>query len=177
MHGFKCLCSIVKQPWIINQGRDIRGTLREETYVARGFQPRIWSFTCPLEILKENLAKCWISPPSNSQWFIFHLQKISADVYSHGKWWVDNIKSFRWSVSASYCTDRRHQRVQTSLILAFKIMGDSSRSSRALLQGCLATRELHVFSTYSFLALFDMNWIFVLRCTRTKASCWYVFFF
>lgn len=78
---------------------------------------------------------------------------------------MDNIKSFQWSVSATHRTDRWHQQVQTSLILAFKIMGDISRSSRALLQGCLATREPHVFSTHSFLVLFNMNWMFALLCT------------
>lgn len=72
-----------------------------------------------------------------------------------------------------------------ALILTLKIMGDSSRSSRALLQGCLATRERHVSTTHSFLVLFDMHWMFALLCMHTNIHIniyimfltWIFFFF
>lgn len=119
--------------------------------------------------------------------FLFTTKKMNY--YPHSRWntvniylnkelWVDNIQSFQWSVSATHWVDRWHRWDQTSfhtIVLTFKIMGDSSRSPTALLQGCLATRELHGFSSHSFLVLFDMNRMFTLshlRMYKDTHSVW-----
>lgn len=93
MHGFKCLCSTVQQPWIINQGRDIRGALREETYMTR-FPTKNIELYISFRNSDGKFCKLLDFSTCNSQEFNLHLQRNNAGVYWHGEWLVDNIKGF-----------------------------------------------------------------------------------
>lgn len=79
----------------------------------------------------------------------------SAENYSRYLLNFDRWIIFKVSchLSLQNTSDMRHW-VQTSfhpVTLTFKIEGDGSRSSRALLWGCLATRKPQLFSSHSLL--------------------------
>lgn len=135
---------------------DISWRLREETYMTKLI---ILSW-----ILKITFSKMFLF--TTKKWTVNpHPQRNTVIIYWNKELRVDNIQSSQWPVSATHWADRWYRWDQTSfhtVILTFKIMGDSSRSHTALLQGCLATREPHGFSSHSFLVLFDMNQMFSL---------------
>lgn len=69
---------------------------------------------------------------------------------------------------------KKRSRVPASfqtVILACDIMGDISRSSRAALQGCLATRQLHVSQLPLFFLCLVQHELNVCMSTEREAGC------